>query len=66
MEREQLTETLPVRGATRPVRRNAAGLYGLLLENLVPFLLDPRFDFRKTYWLFTGISGADPQVASGR
>jgi purine nucleoside permease len=23
-----------------------------------------RFDFSKTYWLFTGISGADPQVAS--
>lgn len=64
VEREHLTETIPVRGATRPVRRNAAGLYGLLLENLVPFLLDPRFDFRKTYWLFTGISGADPQVAS--
>jgi len=64
VEREHLTETVPVRGATRPVRRNAAGLYGLLLENLVPFLLDPRFDFSKTYWLFTGISGVDPQVAS--
>jgi purine nucleoside permease len=64
VDREHLTETIAVRGATRPVRRNAAGLYGLLLENLVPFLLDPRFDFRKTYWLFTGISGADPQVAS--
>lgn len=64
VEREHLSEAVPVRGATRPVRRNAAGLYGLLLENLVPFLLDPRFDFSRTYWLFTGISGADPQVAS--
>ena len=64
VEREHLTDTLAVRGATRPIRRNASGLYGLLLENLVPFLLDPRFDFRKTYWLFTGISGVDPQVAS--
>ena len=27
-------------------------------------MLDPRFDFRKTYWLFTGISGTDPNVAS--
>ncbi len=36
----------------------------MLLENLTAFLLDPRFDFSKTYWLFTGISGADPQVAS--
>ena len=64
VEREHLDETLTVRGATGPVRRNAQGLYGLLLENLTAFLLDARFDFSKTYWLFTGISGADPQVAS--
>jgi purine nucleoside permease len=64
VEREHLDETLPVRGAKGVVRRNKTGLYGLLLENLTPFLLDPRFDFSKTYWLFTGISGADPQVAS--
>jgi purine nucleoside permease len=64
VEREHLDERLPIRGAKGPVRRNKAGLYGLLLENLTPFLLDPRFDFSKTYWLFTGISGADPQVAS--
>jgi purine nucleoside permease len=64
VEREHLHQTLAIRGATRPVRRNAQGLYGLLLENLTAFLLDARFDFSKTYWLFTGISGADPQVAS--
>ena len=64
VEREQLTETLTVRGATGPIRRNSQGLYGLLLQNLTVFLVDPRFDFSKTYWLFTGISGADPQVAS--
>jgi purine nucleoside permease len=59
-----LTETVAIRGATRPVRRNPQGLYGLLLENLTPFLLDARFDFSRTYWLFTGISGVDPEVAS--
>jgi purine nucleoside permease len=64
VEREHLDEVLAVRGASRPVRRNTRGLYGLLLQNLEPFLLDPRFDFSKTYWLFTGISGADPQMAS--
>jgi purine nucleoside permease len=64
VEREHLDEKLEVRGAGGPVRRNKQGLYGLLLENLTPFLLDPRFDFKRTYWLFTGISGADPQVAS--
>jgi purine nucleoside permease len=63
-EREHLDETLKIRGATRPIRRNAQGLYGLLLENLTPFVLDPHFDFSRTYWLFTGISGVDPQVAS--
>jgi purine nucleoside permease len=64
VEREHLDQVLKVRGAKGPVRRNGQGLYGLLLENLTPFLLDPRFDFSKTYWLFTGISGVDPQVAS--
>src|SRR5258708_7843055 len=64
VEREHLDQALKVRGASGPVRRNDQGLYGLLLQNLTPFLLDPRFDFSKTYWLFTGISGVDPQVAS--
>jgi purine nucleoside permease len=64
VEREQLNQLVTIRGASGPVRRNAQGLYGLLLQNLTPFLLDPRFDFSKTYWLFTGISGADPQMAS--
>ena len=64
VEREHLDETLPVRGATGVIRRNSHGLYGLLLENLTAFLIDARFDFSKTYWLFTGISGADPEVAS--
>lgn len=64
VERERLEETISVRGAVGVVRRNQEGLYGLLLENLMAFLLDPRFDFSRTYWLFTGISGADPQVAS--
>ena len=64
VEREHLDQTLNIRGATRPIRHNTQGLYGLLLENLTPFVLDPKYDFSKTYWLFTGISGVDPQVAS--
>jgi purine nucleoside permease len=64
VEREHLDETVKVRGASGVVRRNERGLYGLLLQNLTAFLLDARFDFKKTYWLFTGISGVDPQVAS--
>ncbi|QGP79219.1 purine-nucleoside phosphorylase [Sphingobium sp. CAP-1] len=74
-EREHLDEVIPIKGALHPLRRNAAGLYGMcwgspdtmlggVAEQLMSLLLDPRFDFRNTYWLFTGISGVDPQVAS--
>ena len=74
-EREKLTEVIPIRGALHPLRRNADGLYGIrwgspdtmlggVAEQLMSLLVDPRFDFSKTYWLFTGISGVDPQVAS--
>ena len=74
-EREKLNEIIPIRGALHPLRRNADGLYGMVwgspdtmmggvAEQLMALLLDPRFDFSKTYWLFTGISGVDPEVAS--
>ena len=74
-EREHLDEVIPIKGALRPLRRNKAGLYGIAwggtdklldgpTEGLMALVLDPRFDFRKTYWLFTGTSGVDPRVAS--
>jgi purine nucleoside permease len=74
-EREKLTEKIPIKGALRPLERNAAGLYGIVWgsadtmmgwvpEQLMSLLVDPRFDFSKTYWLFTGISGVDPGTAS--
>lgn len=74
-EREKLTEVIPLKGALHPLRRNANGLYGMVwgspdtmlggvAEQLMSLLLDPRFDFTKTYWLFTGISGVDPELAS--
>lgn len=74
-EREKLTETIPFRGGLHPLRRNADGLYGIVwgspdtllggvAEQLMALLVDPRFDFSHTYWLFTGISGVDPEVAS--
>lgn len=74
-EREHLNEAIPVRGVLHPLMRNSGGLYGIVWgsagslmsgvgEQLTALLLDPRFDFTRTYWLFTGISGADPQVAS--
>jgi purine nucleoside permease len=74
-EREKLTEKIRIKGALHPLKRNAAGLYGIVWgssdtmmgwvnEQLMSLLVDPRFDFRKTYWLFTGISGVDPDAAS--
>ncbi|MHC1479582.1 purine nucleoside permease [Frateuria aurantia] len=68
VEREHLDQKIAVRGAPDAVRRNAQGLYGLVLRHgapdLVAFILDPRFDFSHTYWLFTGISGVDPNTGS--
>ena len=75
-EREKLSQVIPVKGALHPLRRNPeTGLYGMVwgspdtmmggvAEQLMSLLLDPRFDFTKTYWLFTGISGVDPEAAS--
>ncbi len=75
-EREHMNETIEIRGALHPLRRNAEGLYGIRwgsggslasmvdAVSLTALVLDPRFDFRRTYWLFTGISGVDPNVAS--
>jgi purine nucleoside permease len=66
--REHLDEEAPVRGAPHVLRRNREGLYGLLLlhdtTDLSAFILDQRYDLTKAYWLFTGISGVDPRVAS--
>ena len=74
-EREHLDEVIPIKGALHPLRRNKDGLYGMVwgatgsmfgspAEQLMALVLDPRLDFSKTYWLFTGISGVDPNVAS--
>lgn len=65
--REHLTREVPVRGAPGVLFAGEGGLYGLSLKrvtDLTAFILDPRFDLRKTYWLFTGISGADPRAAT--
>lgn len=68
VEREHLDEQVPVRGAGNVLRRNKEGLYGFMprqgVADFCALLLDAHFDLRKTYWLFTGISGVDPRVAS--
>lgn len=65
-EREHLDETIDIRGAMHPLRRNREGLYGIRwgsggslvstvdVVSLTALVLDPRFDFRKTYWVIYG------------
>ncbi|MDL2172538.1 MULTISPECIES: purine nucleoside permease [Asaia] len=68
VERLHLNQLVPVRGMPQILRRNTDGVYAVVLRHgtadLIALALDPRFDLHHTYWLFTGISGVDPHVAS--
>ncbi|EHH66950.1 purine-nucleoside phosphorylase [Gluconobacter morbifer] len=68
VERLHLDETVPIQGVPDTLRRNRDGVYGIVLRNgdldLHALALDPRFDLHHTYWLFTGISGVNPNIAS--
>ncbi|GAN59060.1 purine nucleoside permease [Acetobacter cibinongensis] len=69
VERLHLDQTVPIKGiSTQVLRRNADGVYGIVLKDgitdLAALALDTRFDLHHTYWLFTGISGVNPNVAS--
>jgi purine nucleoside permease len=70
-ERYPLTETLKVPGVERPVRLSkdgvmgvVTGMFGRSRTSLAALLLDPRFDFSKTYWVMAGIAGVDPRAGS--
>jgi purine nucleoside permease len=73
VERENLTEVVDFPGGVRPMRTNpehtVLGMVsGTTLVNATASTmalgLDPRFDLTHAYWLFNGIAGVDPQVAS--
>ncbi|WP_237914428.1 purine-nucleoside phosphorylase [Acetobacter senegalensis] len=69
VERHHLDERVPVAGIpTQILRRNSDGVYGIVLKDgvtdLAALALDPHFDLHHTYWIFTGISGVNPNVAS--
>ncbi|OAG78307.1 Purine nucleoside permease [Acetobacter malorum] len=69
VERLHMDKRVPVTGIpTQILRSNKDGVYGLVLKDgvtdLAALALDPHFDLHHTYWLFTGISGVNPNVAS--
>ena len=70
-ERERLEGSLVVPGVDHPVRFNPDGVYGVVSgttmragQQIMALVLDPRFDFTRSYWLINGIAGVNPAVAS--
>lgn len=71
VERYPLTETVKIPGIERPARLSkdgvlgvATGMFGRARGSMAALLLDPRFDFSKTYFLMAGIAGVDPKAGS--
>lgn len=71
IERYPATQTMKVAGIERPARLTgdgvlmiSTGMFGRARNSLASLLADPRFDFRKSYWLMAGIAGVDPRTGA--
>jgi purine nucleoside permease len=72
VEREHLDHVYAFPQGFHDLRMNDQGVLGVLAgvgtaraaSTIMALGLDPRFDFRKTYWMVAGISGGDPEDAS--
>lgn len=73
VEREHLDRVIPLPAAFHDVRMNADGTVIAIAAgvgntnataSIMALGLDPRFDFRHSYWLVAGIAGVDPADAS--
>jgi purine nucleoside permease len=67
VEREHLDQSIQVPGIDHPILTNGKGLYAMISGTtsrcaiqIMTLAMDPRFDLRKTYFLLSGIGGADP------
>lgn len=72
VERYPLSEVKTLPGIDRPVRLSkdgavmglVTGMRGRPRESLAALLLNPDYDFSKTYWIVAGIAGVDPRAGS--
>jgi purine nucleoside permease len=72
-EREKLDREIRVPGIDHPILTNGKGLYAMVsgttsrcAVQIMALAMDPRFDLSHTYFLLSGIAGADPaQITVG-
>jgi purine nucleoside permease len=72
VERDHLSEVLPLRGGYHAVRMNKEGELAVLTgqgtahaaATIMALGLDPRFDLSHAYWIVAGIAGATPDKVS--
>jgi purine nucleoside permease len=72
-EREKLDQEIRVPGIDHPILTNGKGLYAMVsgttsrcTVQIMALAMDPRFDLSHTYFLVSGIAGADPaQITVG-
>jgi len=72
-ERQHLEKEVAVPGLDHPLLTNGDGLYAMIsgttsrcAVQLMALAMDPRFDLRQTYFLLSGIAGANPaQITVG-
>lgn len=73
VERQRLNQEIRVPGIDHPIVTNGNGLYAMIIGTtsrcalqLMALAMDSRFDLRQTYFLLSGIAGADPaQITVG-
>ena len=71
VEREHLDQSIQVLGIDHPILTNGKGLYAMIsgttsrcAVQIMTLAMDTRFDLRRTYFLLSGIGGADPYATT--
>jgi purine nucleoside permease len=68
-ERQHLDQSIKVPGVDHPILTNGKGVYAMVSGTtsrcdiqIMALAADPRFDLTRTYFIVSGIGGADPNV----